>query len=294
VVGHLPGCSRCGAGVEPVDLDILTALPDPVRDLPADRRAAASGNRDFQMLDGVGAFIRCLMPVRLSGGGQLTYSVWLSVDDDQLRAAYADWETPAYRDLVLDGTIANAIRPWPDLSGESARAEVRETDVLPYLVGEPGSLLEEVLTVEWDRDDVLSRIRDPLPVPVRQQITAEWSIERTAGLGSRLVDVAMRFTGPGRTVHLEAFDMPSATTVEDAVAAMLDGAPAGLAGELSERDGELVRHAFWLETEVDGQTEHDFSGVVARGTAVLSVTCVYDEAEDLDWALATWRSACHH
>ena len=86
----------------------------------------------------------------------MTYSVWLSVDDDQLRHAHRVWTTDAYRDLTLEGTVANAIKPWPELLGESARAVVRDVGTLPYLVAAEQNTLSRVLAEVWDRDDVLS------------------------------------------------------------------------------------------------------------------------------------------
>ena len=67
MVDYVPGCSCCGAPLNGVDLDIRSALPDAMLVLPAEQRAAAWGNSDFQRLDGVGGFVRCLMPVRLTG-----------------------------------------------------------------------------------------------------------------------------------------------------------------------------------------------------------------------------------
>ena len=74
--------------------------------------------------------------------------------DEQLRHANAVWTAPEYADLTLRGEVANAIKPWPGLLGESARAEVRDSATLPYLVAEQNSLLSRVLTDVWDRDDV--------------------------------------------------------------------------------------------------------------------------------------------
>jgi hypothetical protein len=291
---HLPGCSCCGAPLDPVDLDIRSALPDPILRLSPEQRPSVWGNRNFQQADNVGAFVRCLMPVTLTGASTVTYSVWLSVHPDQLRQAYAHWDTPAYADLQLDGVIANAIKPWPDLFGEAARAEVRDVDSLPYLVATQHGLLSRVLSEVWDRDDVLSRIWHALPVTVRQQITDDWSVERTAGLAPRIANGVMIFAGPGRTVHVKAFNVPAATSVDSAVATMLDAAPQQPEGELVEHDGDLLRRALWLTTTVDGHTQHDFYGVAAMPGSVLTTTCMYDDPQDLRWASTVWRSARHH
>jgi len=241
----------------------------------------------------VGGFLRCLMPVRLTGGASVTYSVWLRLDDAQLRHANAVWTTPEYTDLTLHGEVANAIKPWPGLLGETAGAEVRDSGKLPYLVAQEGSLLSRVLTDVWDRDDVLSPIWHPLPVPVRQQITTDWSIERTTGLGPRRADGIMMFTGPGRTVHVEAFGTPAAMTPDEAIGEMSAGLPERCDGELSEHDGELVRRAFWLTAIADGRRQHELYGYAAVPGGLLGISCMYDDVSDLAWAQTVWRSARH-
>jgi hypothetical protein len=82
VLDHVPGCSCCGEPLDGVDLDIRSSLPDAILALPAEQRASAWGNSDFQRIEGVGGFLRCLMPVHLTGGASVTYSVWLKLDDE--------------------------------------------------------------------------------------------------------------------------------------------------------------------------------------------------------------------
>ncbi|WP_307871076.1 DUF2199 domain-containing protein [Micromonospora sp. C51] len=288
---HVPGCSCCGEPLDGVDLDIRSSLPDAILALPAEQRASAWGNSDFQRIEGVGGFLRCLMPVHLTGVASVTYSVWLKLDDEQLRHANAVWTTPEYADLTLRGEVANAIEPWPGLLGEVAGAEVRDAGTLPYLVAERDSLLSRVLTEAWDRDDVLSRIWHPLPLSVRQQITASWSVERTAGLGSRTADGIMMFAGRGRTVHIEAFDTSKAMTADAAIAEFSGDLPERCDGELSEQDGEVVRRAFWLTVVVDGKPQHELYGYAATSEGILCVTCMHDDASDQAWAQQVWRSA---
>ncbi len=259
--------------------------------LTPEQRAASWGNRSLQRLEGVGAFVRCLMPVSLSGGGSVTYSVWLRVDDDQLREANRVWTTDEYQDLILYGTVANTVKPWEGLLGESARTEVRDTETLPYLVAAEGSLLSRILSEPWDRDDVLSRIAHGLPVPVRQQITDIWSVERTAGLAPRVRDGVTRFIGPGRTVQIEAFDHPAGTTPAEAIARMTEGSPRQRSGELTEHDGNLTRHAFWLTVTANDRQQHELYGYAATANHIVCTTCVYDDPADLEWAQQVWRSA---
>ncbi|WP_080684759.1 DUF2199 domain-containing protein [Salinispora arenicola] len=140
----MPGCSCCGEPLDGVDLDFRSLLPDAIQALPAEQRTSAWGNSDFQRIEGVGGFLLCLMPVHVTGSASVTYSVWLKLDDEQLRHANAVWTTPEYTDLTLRGEVANAIKPWPGLLGEIAGAEVRDAGTLPYLVAERISLLSRV------------------------------------------------------------------------------------------------------------------------------------------------------
>lgn len=291
---HPPGCSCCGSPLDPIDLNIRSALPDPILRLSPQQSATAWGDRNFQQADGVGAFIRCLMPVRLVGQGTVTYSVGLSVHPDQMRQAYEDWDTPAYAGLRLHGVVANAVKPWPALFGARARAEVRDINTLPYLVAEEGGLLSRVLTHEWDRDDVLSRIWHALPISVQQQVTKQWSVQRSAGLTPRVADGVMIFAGPGRTVHFEAFDLPLTTTVDAAVAQMLSGSPSQGEGELFERDGEMLRQAFWTSAVIEGRQQYELYGHVAMPGEIACITCMYDDSQDVDWATTVWRSVRYH
>lgn len=78
-----------------------------------------------------------------------------------LDAGAIDRRQPGH--LTLSGFVANAIKPWAEILGESAAAEIRVDGELPYLVPQEGTVLWRVLNDEWDRDDVLSRIRHALP-----------------------------------------------------------------------------------------------------------------------------------
>ncbi|GLY04078.1 hypothetical protein [Actinoplanes sp. NBRC 101535] len=135
---------------------------------------------------------------------------------------------------------------------------------------------------------MLSRIAHPLPMSVRQPVTAEWSLERTAGLGPRDDDGVTVFAGPGRTVRVEVFAVPAGETAASAVAALSAGLAERCAGRLTENDGDLLRAAFWLTT-----AHHEFYGYAATATGVLCVTCLYDDEDDLAWARQVWRSATH-
>ena len=288
---HLPDCPCCGGALSPVDLAVRSTWPDPMLVLSAEEREGSWGNEHLRAADGVGAFVRCLMPVRLTGGGTLEYSVWLRVPADVLRHASAVWEAPEYADLRLEGTVANAVQPWTDMLGAPARAEVRDPESIPYLVADEGTLMHRVLHDEWDRDDVLSRLTHALPVPVRQRITARWSLDRSAGLELRRHQERVSFGGPGRTVHLDPLGTPARTAPAEVIRELTADAPSDRDGELTETGpGEAHRYAFWRPALGDGRIVHNLHGFVAVPGEVLHLVCVYDDPADLAWAQHVWRS----
>jgi hypothetical protein len=78
--------------------------------VPANERAdRAWGNDVLMEVRDVGAFVRVLVPVRLTGGYTITYGVWLGVRAEDLRRAWEVWRTPEYTDLRLAGLLANKL-----------------------------------------------------------------------------------------------------------------------------------------------------------------------------------------
>ncbi|MBG6135337.1 hypothetical protein [Longispora fulva] len=265
---------------EPYDLDLRVDLPDGVT-------AREWGNDLLMRAEGGGAFVRVLLPVRLRGGSTITFSTWLRVSEEDLHRAFLVWAKPGYGELVLDGTLANTILPWgPAVLGAPATAAVLDPAHLPTLVESSNPTLLEVLGLEWDADDTLSRMGCAVPVPVRQPVTDRWEFERTAGLAPVQTAEGLRFVGPGRTVIVDVLTTPEDWEPEYTLETMLKGAPADPEGRLLEGGDGGLRHALWQES-ADGR---EFYGhVVRRGTAA-HVICLYADPDDLAWALEVWRS----
>ncbi|AGL20760.1 DUF2199 domain-containing protein [Actinoplanes sp. N902-109] len=284
---HLPGCSCCGAPLDPVNLAIRTEWPDALKDLPPDRREAIWGDGTLRRDPDLGAFIRCMMPVQLTGGGTVEYSVWLRIDDNQMRKALHFWDLPEYADLTLVGTVANDVKPWEGMLGEPARAEVRDPGTIPWLIAQPETLLHRILHDTWDRDDILSRIPHALPVTIREPVTETWSLERTAGLAPFISpDGALRFTGPARTVHLFPYSGFDCTPAE-AITMLTADQTHDSQDHLTEQDDQVHRHAFWRRTAKGTYNLHGYAAVPGE---TLHLVAVYDEPADLAWAHHVWRS----
>lgn len=106
---------------------------------------------------GVGPFVRCLLPVRLSGGFKVTFGVWLAVSPDDLQHAFRIWWEPQYRDLRLHGFLGNRLPVW-GLLGAPAIAAVLHDDQTPYIVESPHDGLSRVLTEQWPHEELLAAL----------------------------------------------------------------------------------------------------------------------------------------
>ncbi|MET9427552.1 MULTISPECIES: DUF2199 domain-containing protein [unclassified Streptomyces] len=290
----LVSCSCCGEALpDERRIDVRFNLPDAA--LTAPREALHCPGPDALLrVDGAGSFVRCLLPVRLSHETELVLGAWLAVDDAVFQHLHAVWDDPAYAEVELRGTIANAIKPWgEELRGARVTARVADPEELPYLVAGHDPTAARVLEETWDRDLVLSRFPHQLPVAVRTDLGAHWSVERTAGLTARYADGADQFAGPGRSVAVTVFeDDAPGRTPEDFLAALLDGAPDTLPGQrLTERLPGGVRYAFWRTPADHGGERHEFYGFMApTGSTAAGVFCTHESADDLAWAQGVWRS----
>ncbi|UWE07486.1 DUF2199 domain-containing protein [Actinacidiphila bryophytorum] len=125
----------------------------------------AGGLRALLEADGVGCFVRCLLPLQLTGGVTLVVGTWLRVAEAEFGRAQASWESYDYEQLVLAGTLANAVPPFGEhLLHAPVLAGVRDRDELPYVTGSERPGVARILATTWDRDDVLGRA-DPGPAP---------------------------------------------------------------------------------------------------------------------------------
>jgi hypothetical protein len=160
----MPECPSCGRTVDLHNRHVRFTLPDPVLELAEQERTAgtwmtSSSARESVMMQvpSVGAFVRALLPVRLTGGHTLTYGVWLSIDPGDLQHIFNVWFEPAYQDLVVAGRLANAIPPWGLLTAP-VQAVVRNPDETPYCDSSSNPEFDRVLHDEWPHDLVLTAV----------------------------------------------------------------------------------------------------------------------------------------
>ena len=105
----------------------------------------------------VGPFVRCLLPVALTGGYRVTFGVWIAVHPDDLQRAFRVWWEPEYAHLALDGWLANRLPTW-DCLAAPVHATVQNPEHTPYVTSSDDSNLANVLHQEWPHEPVLSTL----------------------------------------------------------------------------------------------------------------------------------------
>lgn len=286
-------CSCCGTAIEPSDrFDIRLHLPDVALEDPERPRRAPMD--EMLLVKGEGAFLRVLLPVRLSSGWELVFGTWMRIGGDDARRALEIWNDPAYADLVLEGTLANAIKPWGDrLLGGRVTAVVRDTREIPYVDRSEDPYVARVISEEWDHDRVLERMPFALPVPVRTDLGNGWSIERTAGLSGSVADRHNRFTGPARAVAVSVLTDSASRSIEAFFLDLTNGIlPVPDEDKVLVTGDEEIRYAEMVVIEQDGGgVDHALFGLVVRKGTALDIQCRYQDPDDRAWALHVWRSA---
>jgi hypothetical protein len=152
-------CPTCGRPRVEHDVHVRLLLPDAVVAVAEEERADRTwGDATSPLLQvqGIGAFVRVLLPIQLADHALLTVATWLAIDPARLAEVWAAWNTPDYGDLALDGYLGNAIAPWGDsVLGAPAAATVRDPTNLPTICSSSHAALADVLAQVWPRDHVL-------------------------------------------------------------------------------------------------------------------------------------------
>jgi len=135
-------------------------LPEPVLAVPVEQCPARTwGNDVMMMVQEVGAFVRVLVPIQLTGGFTVTFGAWLGVHPDDLRRTYEIWSTVDYADLELDGRLANMLPPWEDQTyRRQLRVRVQNPDQVPYAADSKDAGLQRILSGEWPHELVLAAV----------------------------------------------------------------------------------------------------------------------------------------
>jgi hypothetical protein len=127
-----------------------------VLDVPEEQRAEQTWQtEDMMHVDGIGSFLRALLPVRLDDGFQITFGTWIGVRPVELQRAFAIWQSREYDDFTVDGWLANHIDPW-GLLATPLTASVKDQGQIPYITASPDRRLSSLLTEPQPHDPVVS------------------------------------------------------------------------------------------------------------------------------------------
>lgn len=154
------GCPTCGRPLDEHNRHLRFKLPQPVLEVPEHERASRTwGNDVLMQVQGVGAFVRVLVPVKLTGGYSVTFGSWLSVSPKDLKHAYEIWWTPEYANLRLRGELANMLPGWEtETYAKPLEVVVLDRDAVPHAVASSDAFLHEVLSDEWPHEAVLAAV----------------------------------------------------------------------------------------------------------------------------------------
>jgi hypothetical protein len=127
-------CPQCGRPLVGHDRNVRFRLPDPVLSSPDQERAEGTWMTDPDPIEAVmmqvphiGPFVRCLLPVQLTGGYKVTFGVWMAVHPDELQRIARAWHAPEYNELRFDSWLANA------LSSDCSRRQQSRASATPTL-----------------------------------------------------------------------------------------------------------------------------------------------------------------
>jgi hypothetical protein len=154
-------CPSCGRPLDEHDRHIRFGVPEPVLSIPEEERAALTWGNDVLMrVEGIGGFVRILVPVKLSGGYTVTYGAWLSVEYSDLLRAWEVWEdNSAYEQLQLKGVLANMLPGWESETYiKPVETAVLNVEHTPYAVDSPDEFMRRVIQDEWPHEFVLAAI----------------------------------------------------------------------------------------------------------------------------------------
>jgi hypothetical protein len=157
-------CQICGRLADAHDRHVRFRLPEPVLASPGQENVPGAwlshGTPEasvMMQIPGFGAFVRALLPVRLTGGYTVTFGVWAGVHPAELQRTFRIWWEPEYQDLQLDGVLGNSIPPWGLLAARVSLS-VRDPEQTPYCSGSPDPQLSRVLREEWAHEDILGAL----------------------------------------------------------------------------------------------------------------------------------------
>ena len=159
----LAPCACCGfaPGADGKPLSITFEQPDVYYDIP-DELLDVWGQDPFIAIKTIGFFVRVIVPVRMDGGFAVNYGTWLEVDADDFRTAWQTWNMPEYKDLELEGYLANVLEPWGQFPHAAVKTTVRDVNEVPIVTSATDPEVQKFLETEWRHNWALPAYADTL------------------------------------------------------------------------------------------------------------------------------------
>jgi hypothetical protein len=152
----LEPCACCGISPDPRGrpFSITFEEPDVISQIEPELLDTWGGD-PFLAIKSVGFFIRVILPIKLSDGYAIDFGTWLECGGDDFRKAWQSWNFPEYKDLEIEGYIANEIQPFDNFPHALVKATVREMEQVPYLTSSKNEVFSMLLDNIWPHADVL-------------------------------------------------------------------------------------------------------------------------------------------
>jgi hypothetical protein len=144
----------CGRAWGEHTTDLQFGLPDEVLnhlDEVVDPTAWMSGRTpsesDLLCLPPFGAYLRALLPVRVEGGGVLTYGLWVKVAAEKFDNLRVVWPSPDYATVRTVGVLANKL-PFQHAIYADVTVEVVDPNRKPVVTSSADTWTQELIDTE--------------------------------------------------------------------------------------------------------------------------------------------------
>lgn len=122
-----------------------------------DNSSRAELGRSFASLDDARFFVRCLLPLPVTGYGSWCVGFWIEVTRSDFRHVREVWDDPErYPGLRFSGAAANDLATELDLPiprGMPLQLHVPDPSTPPMVEAPPHGALADLLTRQWPQDD---------------------------------------------------------------------------------------------------------------------------------------------
>jgi hypothetical protein len=159
----LAPCSCCGIAPDPEGkpLSITFEMPDVIFQIEPEL-LDTWGSDPFLAIKNVGFFLRVILPIQLSDGYAINFGTWLEIAGEDFRKAWQSWNFPEYKDLEIEGYVANDIKPFGEFPHALVKATVRDMADVPHLTSSKNEIISGILTETHPHAGVLQPYADLL------------------------------------------------------------------------------------------------------------------------------------